>query len=68
LTGAEFTAAIASIGWSRRHLVFLLQCDLTLALRWERGLAPIPPSIASWLLKLSSFHLKQQPPTDWRVR
>jgi ribosome-binding protein aMBF1 (putative translation factor) len=68
MTGAEFTEALASIGWSRRHLAYLLECDLKLALRWEQEAAPIPPSIAKWLERLAQFHMKQPPPDDWRVR
>jgi len=68
MTPAEFTAALDVLGWSKRELVRHIKCDTNLPLAWERGEIEIPPRIASWLLKLSSYHLKQPPPTDWRVR
>jgi ribosome-binding protein aMBF1 (putative translation factor) len=68
MTPAEFTAALDVLGWSKRELVRHIKCDTNLPLAWERGEVEIPPRTASWLAKLARFHLKQPPPTDWRVR
>ena len=67
LTPAEFSAALASLGWSQRHLVSLLECDTNLPTRWARGTAVIPPSIGKWLDRLVACHERYPPPDDWRV-
>jgi ribosome-binding protein aMBF1 (putative translation factor) len=68
MTPDEFIGALDVLGWSKRELVRHIRCDTNLPLAWERGEVEIPPRTASWLAKLARFHLKQPPPTDWRVR
>ena len=68
MTGDEFVAALATIGWSQRALCSLLGCDTNLATRWSRGTAAIPPSIARWLQRVAACHERNPVPTDWRVR
>jgi len=68
MTGEQFSAALATIGWSARQLVTRLGCDTNLATRWSRDQAPVPPSIARWLSRLAAAHAAQPVPQDWRVK
>lgn len=67
LTPAEFSAALVMLGWSERYLARQLQCDKKMVQRWSAGDAPIPQSLAMWLVKLSVYHEMLPPPDDWRV-
>lgn len=68
MTPTQFTAALATLGWSQRHLASLLECDTNLPTRWARGDAAIPPSIARWLTVLAAFAEKHPAPNDWRKK
>ena len=68
MTPSEFSGALATIGWSHRQLVALLECDTNLATRWSRGTAEVPPAIAKWLAKLVACHERHPVPDNWRVR
>lgn len=67
MTGAEFAAALNTIGWSQRHLAELLGCDTNLPTRWTRGDAAVPKPIQAWLAKLAAAH-RSLPPPEWRRR
>lgn len=67
MTPAEFSAALAAIGWSERYLARQLACDKKLVQRWSGGSAPIPPPIARWLDRIAGCHERYPPPDDWRV-
>lgn len=62
-----FSTALATLGWSQRHLALLLECDTNLPTRWATGRVPVPPSIAGWLSDLAAFH-EQHPPPTWRKK
>lgn len=68
MTAAEFNAALDALGWSRRHLVKLLDCDPTLAQRWATGRAEVPDMISWWLLALVADHKHRGVPIGWRTR
>jgi transcriptional regulator with XRE-family HTH domain len=68
MTPAEFSDALAALGWSRRHLAEQLGCDTGLANRWAAGRAAIPPRIARWLMLLVKDHERRGKPDGWRVR
>jgi hypothetical protein len=67
MTPAEFTAAIARLGWSRQHVARQLQCDTNLPRYWSLGEQPVPLGIARWLWQLVQFH-ERNPPGEWRAR
>ena len=67
MTPAQFTAALATIGWSQRHLATLLACDTNLPTRWATGRAAVPPALAAWLGKLAECHRRHAVP-EWRIR
>lgn len=68
MTPDVFRATLATLGWSQRHLAYLLACDTNLPTRWATGRATIPPSIAAWLKELVRYHYAHPVPQDWRVR
>lgn len=68
MTGDQFIAALATLGWSQRHLAMLLGCDTNLPTRWATGRVEVPPSIAAWLAMLSAYIAKHPAPNDWRKR
>lgn len=68
MSPTAFTEALAQIGWTKRHLAGLLQCDTNLPTRWERGSAPVPPVIALWLMRLDAAHVRNPVPVEWRSR
>lgn len=68
MTPVEFSAALAALGWSRRHLAEQLDCDVTLANRWASGRAAIPPRIARWLMRRVKDLQRDPAPDGWRVR
>jgi len=67
LTGAEFTAALDVLGWSKRELVRHIKCDTNLPLAWERGEVEIPWRVAAWLTRLMVFHRRHPAPKNWRL-
>ena len=67
MTGREFLEALATLGWSQRHLTELLRCDTKLAGRWSRGTAVVPLPIAGWLRGLVECHEAHPVPGAWRV-
>jgi len=66
MTPTEFTAALDTLGWSRRELARRLACDTNLPARWAAG-ATIPPAIETWLGAWVRFAVKHPAP-EWRVR
>jgi hypothetical protein len=68
MTGARFLECLDILGWSLRHLARLLHCDTNLPMRWGRGAATVPPSIAQWLEALCHAHKMLPTPEDWRHR
>lgn len=67
MTPAEFSAALAILGWSLRELARRLGCDVALPARWSKGTAFVPQPIAAWLRKLAAG-VGRQPVPEWRVR
>ena len=64
----QFSATLATLGWSQRHLALLLECDTNLPTRWATGRVAVPPSIARWLTVLAAFVEKHPAPNNWRVK
>ena len=67
MTPAEFSAALAQIGWTQRELARTLDCNHKLIQRWAGGQAAIPAPIARWLDRIAGCHERYPPPDDWRV-
>jgi hypothetical protein len=67
MTPDEFTEALDTIGWSKKHLARILGCDSNLPTRWARGHAQIPAGLAEWLRALADFHKAVGMP-EWRSR
>lgn len=67
MTPSQFTEALATIGWSQRHLAELLRCDTNLPTRWASGRATVPKPIAAWLGDIARYH-ERHPAPEWRVR
>lgn len=67
MTPAEFSAALATLGWSERFLARQLGCNHKLVQRWSAGGTLIPPPIARWLDRIAGCHERYPPPDDWRV-
>ena len=59
---------IEALGWSRRHVAALLECDRALVDRWCNGRPAVPPTVALWLERALHAHLQNPPPTAWRQR
>ena len=68
MTASQFTQALATIGWSQRHLASLLGCDTNLPTRWATGRASVPEPLADWLEALAYAHRHHGVPGNWRVR
>ena len=59
----EMRECLDGLGWSQRQLSSILDVDEGTVRKWARGRNQIPESIAQWLKKLHSFHLKNPPPS-----
>jgi hypothetical protein len=68
VTGAELTAALATLGWSQRHLAIKLGCNTNLPTWWVRGQVAVPQDIGDWLYELAAFHASHPVPQTWRQR
>lgn len=69
MTGAELTAALAALGWSKGQLAALLACDRTLVHYWCVGRAQVPPAVGRWLRRaVAGLRSAGPPPVGWRVR
>jgi len=68
MTGPELKDALATLGWSQRHLAFLLGCNTNLPTWWARGDLTVPPDIGDWLHELAAFHARHPVPQSWRQR
>ncbi|MDE2103946.1 MAG: hypothetical protein KGL39_42310 [Patescibacteria group bacterium] len=68
MTPARFSECLDQIGWSRRYLATLLDCDHNLPARWATGQAPVPRAVAAWLERLARCHARAPVPVGWRVR
>jgi hypothetical protein len=67
MTPYEFTEALDTIGWSKKHLARILGCDSNMPTRWARGEARIPDGLAVWLFGLAGYHKSVGVP-EWRKR
>jgi transcriptional regulator with XRE-family HTH domain len=68
MTGAELAAALATLGWSQRHLAIKLGCNTNLPTWWARGQVAVPQDIGDWLYELAEFHARHPVPQTWRQR
>jgi len=63
MTGADFTFALAVIGWSQRELARRLGVPESRVRRWARGTLPVPQAVAAWLRRAAELHFANPPPS-----
>jgi len=67
MTPSRFNACLAALGWTKRGLAAILECDDRLVRRWAEG-TDIPASVAAWLETLAKTHEALPPPQGWKRR
>ena len=66
-TPSDLYDLLELLGWSRRHLARVLQCDHSLVQRWI-VLNAAPSAVMIWLARLAYAHIENLPPRadSWR--
>lgn len=67
MTGAEFRAALAALGWSYGQVAELLGAHKGTVQGWANGSPAVPRPIGRWLIGLVRAVRAHPPPVGWRV-
>ena len=65
MTRPEYTAALATLGWTSSHLARVLGRSVHTVQNWDRDRYRVPEDVAAWLVRHVKLHeraMRDDPP------